>query len=632
MRVLCLLFVLISISCHSQPSHGTPLLIVEQDRFGFIDSTGATVIPTRFQNAGYFSEGIAPARLNGYFGYIDATGEFVIEPQYDYAMEFKDGHAKVVRDGNSFFIDHQGKKLFDNSFPTLEDLVNSRAIVKTATQKFGIVNTDGKLIVDTIYKNITPTGYGTYIAEGMHHDPYNDKNKRYEIGILDSKGEFIVPFGKYTSIDYYKNGLAEVSIASRYEDASGESDVTGYIDTAGKLIFTWPGMKNGWIHGDHGEGMLELSWEVGGAHEGFIDLKGDIILKDRNYRTVYDFNNGRAVVEDKDEYYFIIDKKGQLVGRDTFSRVLNNGFNNNIAFVEKDGLWGAIDTNGNYLIKPKFSGIAENSIYIDCFFFTGPSDSNGNTLYGVADMQGNILIPARFSGFDHSGFQHGLLKVFENNRFGLVDKKGNYVWRAGEDPKDSIPLNIDYMTRSYYYASSPYRQDLDGPGGHGGSSNRSAPVPNGLSLKASAFEVIIDTTQKCRWAGHYEGIKVYVLNTSKDTMYFEASDSRLYMKMQAINKKGKWQDIEYLPSSWCGNSYHQVFLSSGEYWQFNAPIYHGEFSTKIRVQLLYKRSPTQRSKNNEVIYSNVIEGHINPGQFWRKQEYYPDGIMDPYLD
>jgi len=546
-------------------------------------------------------------------------------------MEFTDGHAKVVRDGNSFFIDHRGQKLFDNPFPVIGDLHNGQALVRTATKRYGVINTKGQLVIDTVYTNIMPTGFGTYIVDAPRHKSMSTKKERQDkMGILDNTGKFIVPFGKYVSIDRYKNGLAKVSTGARKGDDSEESDVTAYIDASGKLVFKWAGMKNGWIDGDGSEGMFQINWEGSQNHEGFIDVKGNIILKDRNYEFVNDFNNGRAIVNDHGRNYFIIDKKGQLIGRDSFERVLGERFNDNIAFVEKDGLWGAVDTNGNYLITPKFSGIAENSLYKDHFFFTGLPDSNDNVLYGVSDMKGNILIPARFTGFDRSGFQHGLLKVIENNRFGLVDRKGNYVWRAAEDSKDSTPLNIDYMTRGYYYASSPYTHALDGPGGHGGSSNGSALISNGLTVKASGFEVIIDTTQKCRWAERYEGIKVYVLNASKDTLYFEASDSRLYMEMQAMNKRGEWQDIEYLPSSWCGNSYHTLFLPSGEYWQFNAPVYHGEIATKIRVQLLYKRSPSNAS--NDVIYSNIIEGHINPGQFWRKREYYPNGIMDPYFD
>ena len=41
---------------------------------------------------------------------------------------------------------------------------------------------------------------------------------------------------------------------------------------------------------------------------------------------------------------------------------------------------------------------------------------------------------------------------------------------------------------------------------------------------------------------------------------------------------------------------------------------------------------TKGNKKEIVIYSNIINGSINAGQFWRKPEYFPSGLMDPYND
>ncbi|MBL7973292.1 MAG: hypothetical protein JNJ85_00170 [Candidatus Kapabacteria bacterium] len=108
------------------------------------------------------------------------------------------------------------------------------------------------------------------------------------------------------------------------------------------------------------------------------------------------------------------------------------------------------------------------------------------------------------------------------------------------------------------------------------------------------------------------------------------------MKVQALNSKGEWKDIEYLPSSWCGNSYHTLTLNSKHYWTFLTPVYEGEFKTKLRIELKYidptDKSEKRRDKNEITVYSNEYEGSINPGQFWNKREYYPSGLMDPYND
>src|SRR5262245_834004 len=50
-------------------------------------------IPARFDEAGQFSEGLAPVRIGGKFGYVDTQGEVVIPPQFDFANPFSEGVA-----------------------------------------------------------------------------------------------------------------------------------------------------------------------------------------------------------------------------------------------------------------------------------------------------------------------------------------------------------------------------------------------------------------------------------------------------------------------------------------------------------------------------------------------------------
>lgn len=102
------------------------------------------------------------------------------------------------------------------------------------------------------------------------------------------------------------------------------------------------------------------------------------------------------------------------------------------------------------------------------------------------------------------------------------------------------------------------------------------------------------------------------------------------MKLQAKNQAGEWKYIEYLPSSICGNSYHTVKLEPGAYWQFAVPVYQGVWKTNIRAELSYPDK--NHSQNYKTVYSNIITGSVNPGQFSNKMEYTPQNVMDPYYD
>ena len=73
-----------------------------------------------------------------------------------------------------------------------------------------------------------------------------------------------------------------------------------------------------------------------------------------------------------------------------------------------------------------------------------------------------------------------------------------------------------------------------------------------------------------------------------------------------------------------------IIGASWTYWKFVIPKFEGEIPTKLRIELQY--IDALHPKEDKVIYSNIIDGTINPGQLWNKEKYYPQGIMDPYND
>lgn len=80
-------------------------------KYGYADSTGAMIIPARFDMADTFSEGLALVGQNGRYGYIDSRGAFAIPASYRHALPFRDGFASV-RDGDTWiFLDRQGREV-----------------------------------------------------------------------------------------------------------------------------------------------------------------------------------------------------------------------------------------------------------------------------------------------------------------------------------------------------------------------------------------------------------------------------------------------------------------------------------------------------------------------------------------
>jgi len=117
----------------------------EDYKYGFINHTGKFVIAPTFDAAGDFSEGLAPVltatetgEYNGLnpvctfkWGYLDKTGKMLIKQQFQKASSFHEGCAAVQiadREDNSWvFIDKTGSKLFTQTWDQLGDFSNGLA-------------------------------------------------------------------------------------------------------------------------------------------------------------------------------------------------------------------------------------------------------------------------------------------------------------------------------------------------------------------------------------------------------------------------------------------------------------------------------------------------------------------------
>jgi hypothetical protein len=78
------------------------------NKWGYIDATGATKIPFKYEEASYFHEGLAPVKLNGKWGFINKTGATVIPFKYENAGNFFDGLAIVELGGKVGYINKTG--------------------------------------------------------------------------------------------------------------------------------------------------------------------------------------------------------------------------------------------------------------------------------------------------------------------------------------------------------------------------------------------------------------------------------------------------------------------------------------------------------------------------------------------
>lgn len=634
---LTILFISLSLLSYGQTQH--LFKITQNDKVGYINEKGKIVISPIFLSGNDFSEGLAAVRLNGMYGFINESGTFVIKPDYDFATNFVHGLTVVYKDGEPLFIDKTGNIVLPKTYSGLYFIDTKKGIITTHSKKQGLINVYTKqLVIDTVFSSISDFKNGASVVYEYIKPAQKQKKKR--VGVIDTTGKFIVPFGKYETIKPFLDGYASVEINDK-RNKDGSTD--GVIDTKGNLLFKRPYKNNSYVDGDFHDGYAKVSlykyWipEKEGIistseknYEGFINLKGEVVFNDTNYRYVKEFSNGRAFVKENDKDYILIDKNFKRVGNKEFEDIPFEAFKNGYAIVETSDGFGIIDTLGNFVTKSDYEEIDRVGIIDGYFFFSNESDEN-KALFGIADLKGNIISKPIMQEFDRNGFVNGLMKAVIEDKLSYINKSGDIVWQQKTDSSTALKfLNIDFMNRGYFYAySTPKNTEDDNSGGWATSPNKPNIITD-MKFPGNSFSITIDTNNIDTFANQFFGFKIFISNTTADTVKLNAQDSRLYMKLQAQNSKGEWKDIEYLPSSWCGNSYHKIELEPNAFWKFTIPKYNGEIQTKIRAEL--KFIDNENLKTEKVVYSNIINGSINPGQFWNKRTYYPNGLMDPYND
>lgn len=628
--------------------------VKQGNRWGYIDRRGNMQIAPRFFSAGIFNKGLAPVREEGTFGYINASGEMVIPAAYDIAYPFYNDIALVYIDGKSFLINTKGEVLFQHPYHRLYLYSKTGvAVAETYAGRKVLINMKGELLSDTVYKSIRAFNNGLAVVQGLHDNVFvKSKGYVYETGVIDSTGKTIVGFGRYKKIDDFVNGYARVTL-------DDDSNDEGYINTAGQLLFTVPARKwhPGYNNNSFHDGLLVAEmysvdpdtvkvWTSSKRYEymGAVDPHGALIFSNKDWTALTPFSSNRAFAQTTNEDWYLVNTKGEKVNNTAYKRILYGRYDqgdplpfvNGVAFVLLNNQWTGIDTMGNTVITQKdldaydYTPVrAGSSIIVEEDVST--EDNQHPYRYGFWNTKINRLVGPAYDYIEFPEHTGELIRVGLKGKMGYINDKGNMIWMEQDTDysEDIQPLNIDYMNRVNYDAASPYRQDLARFGGWARSDNASKQGA-GKIVAGGSLSVVIDDQKETTWNEQYRGMRLYVANTSADTIFFEAMDSRLYLKLQAKDKNGVWRDIEYMPSSWCGNSYHMLYLSPKEYWQFTAPEYEGSYATVIRAKLLYKRN--KDDKESEVIYSNEIKGSVNPAQFWNKLSYRSAGLMDSYGD
>ncbi|MFA4931726.1 MAG: WG repeat-containing protein [Caldisericia bacterium] len=266
------------------------------DKWGFCNSNKKVIIPTVYDGARPFSDGIAMVQTNGKFGCINKDGSMVIPAIYSHIDAFSEDLALVGLDGEYRYLDKTGKTIIGlpSTCDSAGDFHDGRAWVMMRIEKKG-----------------------------------------YKYGFIDKEGNFAVEPVYDRAFDFY-SGSAVVAVGQKY----------GVINTSGKRIVPVEYDQEAWLTS---EGPIPVAV---GDKFGFVDLDGTMTIQPV-YDYAWGFRDGLAQVSADDKKFFIDTKGDKVIDIDTSYEEIS-GFSEGLAAVKVCGKWGYIDSKGTMAIQPSY--------------------------------------------------------------------------------------------------------------------------------------------------------------------------------------------------------------------------------------------------------------------------------------
>ncbi len=271
--------------------------------FGYIDTTGNMVIPAKFETAFPFTEGRAYVCFRGKWGVIDRQGNWVMMPVLDWpaGLSYDDAYyGGYYSSYNASPFVNRGVEMARSSIYRFSEGLGG--ICKN--NKYGFIDTTGKIIVAPVYDDIRPFSQG--LAAVRHGDKW---------GYIDKTGKEVIPLHYHTASSFTAEGLALVGTspveaglpkteeAMEYE--SEENIYYGYIDKTGKWVIN-PRFTSAY---DFSEGLAVVEEQYGKL--GYIDKTGKLVIPPK-YDVANSFEHGYAFVKIRLYEPVYIDKAGKV--------------------------------------------------------------------------------------------------------------------------------------------------------------------------------------------------------------------------------------------------------------------------------------------------------------------------------
>lgn len=334
----------------------------------------------------------------GLYGYIDGDGKVIIEPKYKYATDFQyllNDYAQAYDENDTVtIIDKAGKEYLPFGEYKLVALPQNELIIfQNEEGKCGVVNLDGKKILEPIYDYIEIDLEGAIIVSLGNKKGAFDKNGN---AILDIEYNYILQVKDSLIVDKDdKYGLfnlkGEEVISTIYKEVQIAHSVGKYewevfyvVNNEEKIAFFDNKGKQltDFLYDEVKPGRDELIPVLKDGKWGYINLKGEIAIP-------FDFDSASSFSDEEAEVGLqgekkIINTKGEFIE------------NENPSYVKDGEKYSIIEEENKYKLVNGNGKIISDNNYSSMYFYYDSVIAVNEEKYFILDLKGNILAECKF--------------------------------------------------------------------------------------------------------------------------------------------------------------------------------------------------------------------------------------------
>jgi len=505
--ILILIFATIFVSINAQDL--VPVTNF-QGKYGYINSSGDTIIPCKYDKASVFSDGLALVKTNVKYKLVDKDGKLADISKFEFSNKFRfnfdiygDALPQVVGIWQCNYIDEKGNvtlsipygnaTAFSDGEATVYDIdkyntINTKGVIQDKWkpinqtinsvyngEKYALCDINGNLLSDFEYV------YSIYFYNDLAcvGKNINGDNITFKYGFVNNEGKLVIDY-LYDEMSYFYGEVANVKKDGKYflinnknqkitEDYDYLTYVTDSIYIAQKdlkyaLINIKGEILSSWYENLSNKYENLISFYKDGFY-GLLDINGKVILQNK-YSSVGEFyGNIASVGKDEDgdgfsDIYAAIDKSGKIITDfkyDEITSTYNNLIKVGIATENQDTyyteyLYGFIDETGKEIIKCKYNYLAD---FYEGYAVAGMYDEYYYLYYGIIDDTGKEITEFIYSNIGY--LSNGLFSAYKDSRYGYIDKNGkvfiDFQYEFAYDFSEGKALvgNYDYNTYVYDY-------------------------------------------------------------------------------------------------------------------------------------------------------------------------------------